>query len=121
MPAAAAASDSRGASRPAPTLDPTTGRDKMWSIPWGFGAGGGASANELSAASGAPNPDSNPRDTGDDPLISDILANSQQSSTDHEKPLEHLETRARATTSERSRASTPNENSVAGCKQKKSE
>lgn len=72
MPAAAAANDNLGANRPAPTLEPTDGRDNMWSIPWGFGAGGGASAKELSAANGAPKPLSSPRDRGGDPLNSDI-------------------------------------------------
>lgn len=73
MPAAAAARDSRGASSPAPTCDPTAGRDRMLSMPCGFGAGGGASANELSAARGAPKPFSNePLDRGGEPRRSDM-------------------------------------------------
>lgn len=74
MPAAAAASESRGVSSPAPTVVPTAGRDRMWSMPCGLGAGGGASASELSAASGAPNPaSSDARDNGGEPRNSDIL------------------------------------------------
>lgn len=73
MPAAAAARDSRGASNPAPTCDPTAGRDRMLSMPCGFGAGGGASANELSAAKGAPKPFSSvPLDRDGEPRRSDM-------------------------------------------------
>lgn len=74
MLAAAAASDSRGANSPAPTCEPTAGRDRMLSMPCGFGAGGGASANELNAAKGAPKPFSSEHlERGGEPRRSDIL------------------------------------------------